>query len=227
MLRTLLMTLALALGLAAASASAAESPQAALPSRDERLVRLGQLWGQVRYRHPYLAYKDIDWDAALIAAIPQVEAAKDRAAYAAAVQDMLEALRDPATRVVRPEEQEGPAKATAPVRELRGWEGKDVLVLDLRALKDRAALQQTRPEELRADIARAKAVIIDLRARGLASNVPWYMSEGLGNFLPYLLSQELEVPGERAVFHSGFRPQSLGGGSGGYLTSFLTTLRNF
>ncbi len=66
--RTFFKSLALTLGLIAATASAAQTPT--LPSREERLAHLGRLWGQVRYRHPYLAYKDIDWDAALVAAIP-------------------------------------------------------------------------------------------------------------------------------------------------------------
>ncbi len=226
MLRTLLTSLALALGLVAFTASAAEPNPKALPSREERLESLARLWGQVRYRHPSLAYKNIDWDAALVAAIPRVEAAKDRAAYAAAVQDMLDELKDPATRILRPDEQQesshkGP---TVPVRELRTWESKDVLVLDLRAVKDPAVMGtlRLRPEELRPDISKAKAVIIDLRARGLESYVTWGMSTALGRLLPFLLGEELQVPGERTVFHSGFRPQSMGS-SGSYTTSFLTT----
>jgi C-terminal processing protease CtpA/Prc len=224
--RTLLPSLALALGLIALTASAAEPTPKALPSREERLESLARLWGQVRYRHPALAYKNIDWDAALVAAIPKVEAAQDRAAYAAAVQDMLDELKDPATRILRPDEQqEGAQKApSVPVRELRSWEAKDVLVLDLRAVRDPAimATLRNRPEELSPDISKSKAVIIDLRARGLEPNTVWSMSTALGKLLPFLLNEELQVPGERTVFHSGYRPQSLGG-SGGYSTSFLTT----
>jgi hypothetical protein len=71
-------------------------------SRIERLVSLGKLWGAVKYFHPYLAYRDdIDWDAALVSAIPQVNAANNAGEYAAAVQSMLRALGDPATRVLR------------------------------------------------------------------------------------------------------------------------------
>ncbi|HEX8820545.1 MAG TPA: S41 family peptidase [Archangium sp.] len=224
--RTLLTSLVLALGLVAATASAAQTANTTLPSREERLAHLGQLWGQVRYRHPYLAYKDLDWDAALVAAIPKVEAAKDRAAYAAAVQDMLEELRDPATRVQRPEERKEDAKLAAPtVRALRSWEARDVLVLDLRAIKDPAVQTALRnkPEELRSDISRAKAVIVDLRARGMQSALVGAMSRALGDVLPLLLGQELQVTGERRVFHSGFRPQSGLITSGGYSSSFLTS----
>ncbi|WP_309897163.1 S41 family peptidase [Archangium sp.] len=222
--RTFFKSLALTLGLIAATASAAQTPT--FPSREERLAHLGRLWGQVRYRHPYLAYKDIDWDAALVAAIPKVEAAKDRAAYAAALQELLEELKDPATRLQRPEEQKEEAKQSGPtVRELRGWEAKDVLVLDLRALKDSAAQAalRSKPDELRSDIARSKAVVIDLRARGLHPSVSGSMARALGDILPLLLTQELQVSGERRVLHSGFRPQSGLMTSGGYSSSFLTS----
>ena len=38
-----------------------------------RLSGLGRLWGEVKYFHPALATRsDLDWDAALVAAIPQV-----------------------------------------------------------------------------------------------------------------------------------------------------------
>jgi hypothetical protein len=76
-----------------------------LPSeskRVERLVGLCKLWGAIKYFHPYLAYReDIDWDAALVAAIPQVSAAKDARDYASAVEGMLARLGDPVTRVIR------------------------------------------------------------------------------------------------------------------------------
>src|SRR6516225_7839358 len=69
--------------------------------RTERLVCLCKVWGTIRYLHPYLAYGDIDWDAALVAALPRVEAAKDDNEFRAAVQAMLDKLRDSETRVAR------------------------------------------------------------------------------------------------------------------------------
>ncbi len=44
----------------------------------ERLAALGKLWGAVKFFHPFLAYKDIDWDGALVKAIPRVKAARTR-----------------------------------------------------------------------------------------------------------------------------------------------------
>lgn len=82
---------------------------AAMPSgadqqarRVRRLSALAALWGEVRYFHPYLATRDVDWDRALVEAIPRVEAASDSTQYRAAVGRMLDVLGDPATRVLAP-----------------------------------------------------------------------------------------------------------------------------
>jgi len=216
MSRTLLPRFLLTLGLVAWTASAAPPTAApALPSSEERLAHLARLWGQVKYRHPALAYRDIDWDAALVAAIPQVEAAGDAAAYAQAVQDMLEALKDPATRVLRPDEApEGTApSARGPARASERWPAKEVLLLDLSA---------PQPDTLRADLAKAKAILLDLRARGLDAHAPDAMHQALGDVLPLLLTQSLQVPGERTVFHSGYRAHTLPP-NGRFNSSLLTT----
>src|SRR5437870_4137151 len=79
--------LALSSGAPAALAQPAPVPAAAKPaSAVERLTHLARLWGAVRYLHPWLAYKEIDWDAALVQAIPRVRAARTAEQYAAAVQ---------------------------------------------------------------------------------------------------------------------------------------------
>jgi C-terminal processing protease CtpA/Prc len=70
--------------------------------RVERLVALCKLWGAVKYFHPYLADRDIDWDAALVAALPKIDAARTTEEFAAAVESLTAVLEDPATRVLRP-----------------------------------------------------------------------------------------------------------------------------
>jgi hypothetical protein len=67
--------------------------------RIERLAGLFRLWGTIRFFHPYIAHGSIDWDGALLAAIPKVEAAANTDAYAAAIGAMLAALKDPETHV--------------------------------------------------------------------------------------------------------------------------------
>lgn len=70
-----------------------------LPVEADRLLATGKLWATVKYFHPFLAYRDIDWDKALAEALPRIRSATTTAEYAEAVQSMLEALKDPSTHV--------------------------------------------------------------------------------------------------------------------------------
>src|SRR5689334_5079399 len=71
------------------------------PQTLKRLTSLCHLWGKVKYFYPALAYRnDIDWDAALIAAIPRVRAAQTTAEYASAIEDLLKVLGDPLAKVI-------------------------------------------------------------------------------------------------------------------------------
>jgi len=56
-----------------------------------------RLWGTVKYFHPYLAYRKIDWDKALVDALPTIRAASNASDYAKALGVMLDALKDPVT----------------------------------------------------------------------------------------------------------------------------------
>ena len=84
-----------------ADAQTGDAPGVDAVLRTERLAALGRVWGHAKYLHPALGYRpDIDWDSALVAAIPRVRAAGTGEDYAAAVQSMLAVLEDPLTRVV-------------------------------------------------------------------------------------------------------------------------------
>lgn len=91
-------SLTAALFLAVVSAAAQQS--AALPE-STRLIDTAKVWIAVKYFHPFLAYKQIDWDKALVDALPAIRAAKTTEEYAAALQSMLDVLHDPVTRVLR------------------------------------------------------------------------------------------------------------------------------
>jgi C-terminal processing protease CtpA/Prc len=78
------------------SFQAAQAPSA--EAADARLLATARLWVTVKFFHPFLAYRtDIDWDRALVDALPKIMAAKSGAEYQAAVNSMLEALHDPET----------------------------------------------------------------------------------------------------------------------------------
>jgi len=85
--RTHLLIIFLAPFLAATIANAQ-----ALPSETDRLVSTGRLWISVNYFHPLLADRKIDWDRALVEALPKIRAAKTSAEYEQAVRGMLTVL---------------------------------------------------------------------------------------------------------------------------------------
>lgn len=64
-----------------------------LPSETDRLVSTGKLWITVKYFHPALAYRDnLDWDQALVGALPKIRAAQTASDYETAVRGMMHAL---------------------------------------------------------------------------------------------------------------------------------------
>jgi C-terminal processing protease CtpA/Prc len=91
-------TIASALPLAAGQTASTDSPEI------DRLVAVAKTWATVKYFHPYLANRPIDWDKALLEALPGIRSARDAAEYKSAVNAMLSALGDPLTRALSPGE---------------------------------------------------------------------------------------------------------------------------
>jgi len=179
--------------------------------RVERLVGLCKLWGAIKYFHPYLAYRnDIDWDAALVATIPSVNAAVSASDYAAAVQGMLAVLGDPVTRVINQE----PADTTSPPHEIQPsytFTPDRILVVTINYYQDifdiHGAAQKM--AAVKTEIPKARGILFDLRA---ASPVSLEMGElslvfRLSEIDTVLSSTPLATAGERSRMHIGLAPQ--------------------
>jgi C-terminal processing protease CtpA/Prc len=197
----------------------AQAPTPVKTSSIERLTHLAKLWGTVRYLHPWLAYKEIDWDAALVQAIPKVRGASTAEQYAAAVQGMLDALGDPVTRVQAvphggPEAEDH----TGPIAQ---WLEPGVLSLYLRPNSARTFDELTgKLAPARAEIPKAKAVIVDVRGMAGERFYPKYLLAAIEGLL---VSRPATAPVQRYLVHSGYRTQ-LPGGSGSYSTGFMSLL---
>jgi C-terminal processing protease CtpA/Prc len=191
--------------------------------RVERLAGLCRIWGRIKYFHPALAYRtDIDWDAALVKAVPKVREAQTREAYAAAVRGMLDALGDPLIRVVdtrRKDAEENNGDDQFKYRSV------DDGILVITAGNYFELWGQPAQEKLRAATAealKAKAIVFDLRS---ASSVGDYGQMQLAStFEPFerLISTTPSLTrGERRRVHHGFE----GGfaiSSGQYKSGFYT-----
>jgi C-terminal processing protease CtpA/Prc len=194
--------------------------------RIDRLVALAKLWAAIKYFHPYLAYRDnIDWDAALIRAIPRVNAARSAAEYSAAVEGMLNELGDPVTRVLKAPEP-GPAGSTPSTERQPSFRktADGVLVVSMTKYSDFQDFDGTREklEALKKELPKARAIVFDLRS----SQPPGEDSQGMVSYgisasgIARLLSvTSLDAPGERRRMHVGYAPQD-GSTSGDYSSGY-------
>ncbi|WP_343073622.1 S41 family peptidase [Pyxidicoccus fallax] len=196
--------------------AAAVEPEPAM----ENAAVLGRVWGTVKYAHPALAFREVDWDAALVGSLPKATAARTPDALADAVDAMLRRLEDPLTRVERASPSKPPAPSVGAPGPLSRWSG-DVLVVDL----DRryATMNELFPAmaALAPELAKARRVLVDLRASGPEEAL--WMDMALGFLERSLPSEKVTAPAERFRVYSGF-PVQLGPSSGGYTASVETRL---
>ncbi len=206
----------------AAPARAAETGAPPPQTSIERLTRVAKLWGKVRYLHPYLAYReDLDWDAALVAALPKVRAAKTTEEYRAAVSGLLAALGDPATRVMAAPK--APAEKPPAVELFRELEG-GALAIDLGPRIAGAGIMEVYRQIGREGkrVAAAREVVIDLRKGSSPDDPASEDSFVLAEIAGALASRPCRAPAERYLMHSGYAGTR--STSGGYYSGFLEQL---
>ena len=185
----------------------------------KRLEALGKLWAEIKYFHPYLAYREINWDAALVGAIPKAEVAKDAAEYAAAVEQLLDPLNDPATAVVKKSDPGlGADRSPRAISSTKTEEG--ILVIEVPPGANFAD-DQAKLTPITKLTESSNGVVIDLRSTVFTGQYFSYLfaSSGLNG---WLCASAVQGPGHRARLHSGYaRPDRQG--SGGYFSGFYTT----
>lgn len=189
------------------------------PQQTKRLADAGKLWGYIKYFHPYLQYKNINWDSAFAAAVPDIIGATDKASYTTALQQWLAVLNDPLTTVIPGTvtgvrySQENPSPALAT---------KDsILYVTIRNLKDLDNWQEAIAtlQKIPRQLSQVRYLVFDLRP-----TQPYAWAD-LGSLLDYgnveasLCSGILFKPSSRSVMHDGFVPER-GGSSGGYSSFF-------
>jgi C-terminal processing protease CtpA/Prc len=189
------------------------------PQQTKRLADAGKLWGYIKYFHPYLQYKSINWDSAFAAAVPSIIEATDKASYAKALQPWLDILHDPITTVMPgaitgvqySKENPSPTLVT-----------KDsILFVTIRNLKDldNWQLAISTLQKIPRQLSEVRYLVFDLRP---TQPYAWADLGGLldyGNIEAGLCSGTLYKPSTRSIVHDGFVPER-GGSSGGYSSFF-------
>lgn len=194
-----LMALGLVMAVAVSPSSADPGKEASKdPGKIDRLDRmlgLARIWAEVKFFHPAMFQRAIDWDGALLQVIPEVEAASDAASYRAAIAHLLAAVGDPQTRIDDAQDQ-------APSADWKSWASKDVLVLDARLPTGRWDVGTTRriARDLRPEIAAARVVVVDLR--GCDDDDDRLLASVLDS-----LPATRRWPTVRSIRHLGFRSQ--------------------
>ena len=194
-----------------------------------RLAGLCRVWGTVKFFHPAMASSGVDWDKALVEAIPMVRAASTPEEFRRAIDHMLAFLKDPSTRAALSEPAAKPDQGTdigmaAESPWGLSWPEKGIALISVRT--PRVFTDPVKTEELLQTVraaAQAKAVIMDLRwAGGSAGDEAtlFYLSNAMSRGLAELLSGEIAMPASRHIMYSGY-PTQKGGSSGGYYSAFV------
>jgi C-terminal processing protease CtpA/Prc len=221
----------LALRAAIAALLFTAAPHAAAQELDSvqvaRLAALGRTWGTIQLFHPYLAYRPVDWDRALVEAVPRVIAARSAAEYRMAVDGMLASLGDPSTRAFFISEARSASQAdTVPLWVEDGVVHARVRTVTAVATRDQGAggaVMRRFAESLPA----ARAVVLDLRDAaprpGENAELLRYRFPGITrDLVSEVLPSPVTLGALRTRVHNGLTPQ-VGQTSGGYYSAFATT----
>lgn len=190
----------------------------AQPAEDVRIARLAGLakvWGTVKYFHPFLAYREIDWDKALIDTIPKVNAAKSPQDYQAALNQMLAVLNDKSTRadIEAPTKPETPTPAD-PAKLVRTENG--VLIIETAQIakaiaNDISALNKF-TTTINESLPKVTSVIFDTRGTTKPIDIEAYHAD---NFMRQTLTGMLDgtvvLGATRYRMHNGYATQVSGG----------------
>jgi C-terminal processing protease CtpA/Prc len=185
-------------------------------TRIRRLAGLCRAWGAIKYFHPYLAYKDIDWDDAALGTIKLVNEADDASGYRTAIKHLLSRLQDPNTCVFDDSAAVPPRRVIAqgtpqPYIEYTP-DGIAVVVMNdyRQVVNDRGGSERLR--YLFGETLRSKGVIIDVRrldAGGVQTGhdeIDKRYGDLVLRTFPVMLTENIAVPSRRYRMHTGYAP---------------------
>jgi len=193
----------------------AAAPPGERSPADQRMLRLAELWRDVKFYHPALATTRVDWDTAMANSLPKLQAAQTTAELQAALTQLVQPLGNAEARTARVQ------PAPFVVRDVAAppvdWLPGEVALVRLHHATNRsedAALDAALP----GIVARARGVILDLRPDG---SVP-VEERVVHQLATRLIDSPVQLPVVRYRIHSGYRPQ-VGSTSGNYRSGFDTT----
>src|SRR5688572_1536170 len=77
-----------------------------------RLADAGKIYGYVKYFHPWLQYKNINWDSSFAINVEGIIKAKNKNEYSSVIQKILSCLNDEMTVVIDDHKKDNPYHLT-------------------------------------------------------------------------------------------------------------------
>ena len=188
-------------------------------SQTSRLAGLARVWGQVKYVHPAMATSSVDWDAALVRAIPAVENAASDQEYRKAIAGLLADLHDPVTRVIEKEPgHAAPAAGSPPLAVRRETIDANTAILTIPndpALESHPNLRAELCKRF-AEVTSVERLVVDLRSP--AGRTPgWDFKDALVKCASRLMDRDIALAPVRVLTHGFYMMQGISGGAGGGL----------
>lgn len=190
-----------------------------------RLADAGKVWGYLKYYHPYLQYKDINWDSAFVASVPGILEAKNKKEYEQCLQSLFSILNDPITGVIHI------PKPTKPIYYSDLVISDSIMIItrdDYRAIVDEDTTHKLFEKAIK-QFGKVKAVIFDLRPNketSLLNEVPLQEIFDDTYILTNLFTGFLTPPSIRSVYHKAFMGEQPKG-DGDYQSHFLIERKHF
>lgn len=195
-------------------------------TQKDRLFHYSQVYGTVRYFHPYLAYRPIKWDEAWSEHAPAVLQAETDEEYAGILETLFAELDDPTTKVIyNSESAEEPAEDPQPFDLTKKEDGTLIISAKSGYQLPDYAIHDNELTALKEELMNASAVIFDWRFSEefnpgwayLDILFSWYEWEGA------LCSGTFRGPAKMKAYHRGFQPEQ-GTTSGGYFSGYTVEL---
>lgn len=206
--------------------TALAQPVSYTPAQIERVAKLSELYGHIKFFHPYLGYKPINWDSAFAATAPLVANAKTDDQTVTAIRQLLSVLGDDATTVQL--KAKPTTASTTTTDSIQVYLRPDsVLVLKTNQYAGVADFEMTieKLSMLAFDLLpKARAVLLDLRSGRALSELE---TESFRYGLSYvglersLATKPVVTAGNRLRTHSGFVAEG-GSSANGYWSGFYT-----
>jgi len=192
-----------------------------IPTQVKRIAKTSQLWGHIKYFHPYLTNKSINWEEAFIQNIDKVISSGSSDEFAEAIQKMLDELNDPSTKVILKNTSQ--AKKDSTKYPQIKFLNDSILLVSVRDYNDLEnfyyCLEQF--STLKEKIPISNGLVFDLRSHSDIGGTKGYLAYYFENINSCFSDSEIQLPGLKARFHDGFVPET-GGTSGGYYSGEYT-----